>query len=99
LHSVVGGAGELISFRSDLFLPLEEDTILDDFIQSMRITLRGYRVVYEPRAFAEETASATVKEELKRKVRISAGAWQAMSRLGKAFNPFHLFRIKFLDGL
>jgi len=95
-HSVVGGAGELISFRSELFSPLEEDTILDDFVQSMRITLNGFRVVYEPKAFAEETASATVKEELKRKVRISAGAWQAMSRLGTAFNPFHNFAISFL---
>jgi cellulose synthase/poly-beta-1,6-N-acetylglucosamine synthase-like glycosyltransferase len=95
LHSVVGGAGELISFRSDLFQPLEEDTLLDDFVQSMRITLKGYRVVYEPKAYAEERASATVKEELKRKVRISAGAWQAMSRLGKAFNPFHNFIIVF----
>lgn len=95
LHSVVGGAGELISFRSNLFTPLEADTILDDFIQSMRITLSGYRVVYEPKAFAEETASATVKEELKRKVRISAGAWQAMMRLGQAFNPFHNLAIAF----
>ena len=95
LHSVVGGAGELISFRSDLFQPLEEDTLLDDFVQSMRITLKGFRVVYEPNAYAEERASATVKEELKRKVRISAGAWQAMSRLGKAFNPFHNFIIVF----
>jgi cellulose synthase/poly-beta-1,6-N-acetylglucosamine synthase-like glycosyltransferase len=95
LHSVVGGAGELISFRTRLFQQLEEDTILDDFVQSMRITLKGYRVVYEPKAFAEETASATVKEELKRKVRISAGAWQAMSRLGQAFNPFHNLAIAF----
>ncbi len=95
LHSVVGGAGELISFRSDLFQPLEEDTLLDDFVQSMRITLKGFRVVYEPNAYAEERASATVKEELKRKVRISAGAWQAMSRLGKAFNPFHNIIIVF----
>jgi biofilm PGA synthesis N-glycosyltransferase PgaC len=95
LHSVVGGAGELISFRSNLFMPLEADTILDDFVQSMRITLKGHRVVYEPKAFAEETASATVKEELKRKVRISAGAWQAMTRLGKAFNPFHNVLIAF----
>jgi biofilm PGA synthesis N-glycosyltransferase PgaC len=95
LHSVVGGAGELISFRSNLFMPLEADTILDDFVQSMRITLKGHRVVYEPKAFAEETASATVKEELKRKVRISAGAWQAMTRLGKAFNPFHNILIAF----
>lgn len=96
LHSVVGGAGELISFRSALYTPLEEDTILDDFIQSMRIALSGYRVVYEPNAYAEETASATVREEQKRKVRISAGAWQAMSRLGKAFNPFHHPIITFL---
>jgi biofilm PGA synthesis N-glycosyltransferase PgaC len=95
LHSVVGGAGELVSFRSSLFMPLEADTILDDFVQSMRITLKGYRVVYEPNAYAEETASATVKEELKRKVRISAGAWQAMTRLGKAFNPFHNLIITF----
>jgi poly-beta-1,6-N-acetyl-D-glucosamine synthase len=95
LHSVVGGAGELISFRSALFMPLEADTILDDFVQSMRITLKGHRVVYEPNAYAEETASATVKEELKRKVRISAGAWQAMSRLGQAFNPFHNLTIAF----
>jgi poly-beta-1,6-N-acetyl-D-glucosamine synthase len=95
LHSVVGGAGELISFRSSLFMPLEADTILDDFVQSMRITLKGHRVVYEPKAYAEETASATVKEELKRKVRISAGAWQAMTRLGQAFNPFHNLAITF----
>lgn len=95
LYSVVGGAGELISFRTELFSPLEEDTILDDFVQTIRITLKGYRVVYEPKAFAEETASATVREELKRKVRISAGAWQAMSRLGKAFNPFNNLALAF----
>lgn len=95
-HSVVGGAGELVSFRSSLFTPLEADTILDDFVQTMRIALAGYRVVYEPNAYAQETASATVKEELKRKVRISAGAWQAMTRLGNAFNPFKNPQLFFL---
>lgn len=95
-HSVVGGAGELVSFRSTLFTELEPDTILDDFVQTMRIALAGYRVVYEPNAYAQETASATVKEELKRKVRISAGAWQAMARLGNAFNPLRNPRLFFL---
>jgi cellulose synthase/poly-beta-1,6-N-acetylglucosamine synthase-like glycosyltransferase len=94
-HSTIGGAGELVSFRTALYTPLEHDTILDDFMQSMRIAIKGYRVVYEPNAYAEETASANIREELKRKVRISAGAWQAMMRLGKAFNPFHDLRLAF----
>jgi cellulose synthase/poly-beta-1,6-N-acetylglucosamine synthase-like glycosyltransferase len=82
LYTVVGAAGELISFRSELVQDLEEDTILDDFIQSTRICEQGYRVVYEPEAYAAETASDNVGEELKRKIRIAAGGWQAMSRLG-----------------
>lgn len=86
--TIVGAAGELISFRTSLVQDLEEDTILDDFMQSMRIALKGYRVIYEPNAYAMETASADVKEELKRKVRICAGGWQSMSRLLSAFNFF-----------
>lgn len=88
LYSIVGAAGELISFRSSLVQDLEEDTILDDFMQSLRICEKGYRVLYEPEAFAAETGSANVKEELKRKVRIAAGGWQSMSRLTGLLNPF-----------
>lgn len=88
LYTVVGAAGELISFRSELVQDLEEDTILDDFVQSLRICEKGYRVLYEPKAFAVETASENVGEELKRKIRIAAGGWQAMSRLKRLLNPF-----------
>jgi len=95
LYTVVGAAGELISFRTSLVEPLEEDTILDDFVQSLRICKKGYRVLYEPSAFAMETASADVKEELKRKVRIAAGGWQAMSRLLPLLNPFKHFTLTF----
>ena len=88
LKTVVGAAGELISFRTSLVQELEEDTILDDFIQSLRICEQGYRVIYEPEAYAVETASANTTEELKRKVRIAAGGWQGMSRLMSLLNPF-----------
>lgn len=88
LHTVVGAAGELFSFRKHIFRPLEEDTILDDFVLSLRITQAGYRVMYDPTATATETASANSHEELKRKIRICAGGWQAMSRLGSLFNFF-----------
>ena len=88
LYTVVGAAGELISFRSEVMTDLEEDTILDDFMQSLRICEKGYMVKYEPAAIAMETASETVGEELKRKIRIAAGGWQSMSRLTGLLNPF-----------
>lgn len=88
LYTIVGAAGELISFRSNLVQDLEEDTILDDFMQTMRICQQGYRVVYEPESFAAETASDNVSEELKRKVRIAAGGWQSMHRLWTILIPF-----------
>lgn len=87
LHTIVGAAGELISFRSELVQDLEHDTILDDFVQTMRICQQGYRVKYEPESFAAETASDNVKEELKRKIRIAAGGWQSMARLWPILLP------------
>ncbi len=95
LYTIVGAAGELVSFRSALMTDLEEDTILDDFMQSLRICSKGYRFAYEPKAYAMETASQDVKEELKRKVRIAAGGWQSMSRLTALLNPFRHFTLSF----
>lgn len=88
LYTVVGAAGELMSYRRELYQPLPPDTLLDDFMQSMGVCEAGYRVRYESGAVATETASANVTEELKRKVRIAAGGWQSMFRLKKAGNPF-----------
>ena len=67
VYSIVGAAGELFSVRTDLFEEPAENMIIEDFYLSMRITAKGYRFAYEPDAFAMETASASVKEEWKRK--------------------------------
>lgn len=81
LNSTVGAAGELVAFRSSLYKDLPEDTLLDDFMQSMQMAAKGYQIVYEPEAFATEHASANITEELKRKIRIATGNWQAIKRL------------------
>lgn len=96
IHSLMGAAGELVSFRTSLFRPLEADTILDDFVQSMRIVDAGYQVVYEPLAYAMEPPSFSLKEEMKRKVRICAGGWQAMARLLPLLNPLRQPVVAFL---
>ena len=86
LYSAVGAAGELVAFRTSLYKNLPEDTLLDDFMQSMQMAAAGYKIVYEPEAYAVETASANVVEELKRKVRICAGGWQSISRLSSTLS-------------
>jgi cellulose synthase/poly-beta-1,6-N-acetylglucosamine synthase-like glycosyltransferase len=88
VHSIVGAAGELFSIRTELFEEPAENMLIEDFYLSLRIAAKGYRFAYEPEAFASETASASVGEEWKRKVRISAGGFQAMYKLSYLLNPF-----------
>ena len=95
LYSVVGAAGELFSVRRALYEPLPPDTILDDFMISLRIAEKGYRVIYEPAAYATESGSENIEEELKRKIRIAAGGIQSIVRLKSLLNPFHNFVLCF----
>ncbi len=87
-NTVTGAAGELFSIRTALFKELDDDLILDDFVISMQICLEGYRIEYEPQAFAVELPSASLAEEEKRKVRISAGAYQSIIYLKECLNIF-----------
>jgi biofilm PGA synthesis N-glycosyltransferase PgaC len=88
LYSLVGAAGELFSIRTKLFKPVEEDTLLDDFMISMDIVRQGYKIDYEPKAFASETPSFNIEEEQVRKVRIAAGGIQSIIRNADLCNPF-----------
>jgi len=86
--STIGAAGELFAFRKSLFVPVADDTILDDFEISLRIALLGYSIAYSSKACAIEKPSVNVEEEMKRKVRIAAGSIQSMVRLTALLNFF-----------
>jgi biofilm PGA synthesis N-glycosyltransferase PgaC len=88
LYAVMGAAGELFSIRTSLFEEPPMNMVIEDFYMSLRIVSKGYRFIYEPDAYATETASATIGDEWKRKVRISAGGFQAIARLWPLLNPF-----------
>ncbi len=88
LYSVVGAAGELFSLRTELYQAVPEDTIIEDFYMTLKIAAKGNLVRYEPKAYAVENSSASVGEELKRKIRIAAGGIQAIMRLLPLLNPF-----------
>jgi len=95
LNSVIGAAGELFALRTELYQPVERDTLLDDFIISLRIAEQGYVIQYDPEAYAIESPSANVREELKRKIRISAGGIQSVIRLKELLNPFRFGLLSF----
>lgn len=86
--TIVGAAGELFSMRTELYEPPPANIIIEDFFISMQIVAKGFRFVYEPEAYATESASATIQDEWKRKVRISAGGLQAIFKLPRLLNPF-----------
>ncbi|MDR3011546.1 MAG: glycosyltransferase family 2 protein [Sphingobacterium sp.] len=94
-YSAVGAAGELFALRTELFAPMEEDTLLDDFMLSMRIAQKGYRIAYTPNAYAVEYGSLNMEEEGKRKRRIAAGGWQSIGRLLPLLNGFKFGKLSF----
>lgn len=87
-NTVVGAAGELFSIRTELFKQLDDKLISDDFVISMKVCLQGYKIEYEPEAFSTESSSVSLAEEEKRKVRISAGAYQSIGYLKSCLNIF-----------
>lgn len=95
LYSAMGAAGELFAIRTELFEKMEKDTLLDDFILSLRIVQRGYKIAYCSTAYAMESGSADMKEEEKRKVRIAAGGLQSIWRLRALLNPFRYGTVSF----
>ena len=66
---------------------MHEDTLLDDFMLSLRIAMKQYTIAYCDTAYALESGSADMKEEEKRKVRIAAGGLQSVYRLKELLNP------------
>ena len=88
INSTIGAVGELYAIRTELFTEVEPDTILDDFVISMRIAQKGYVIKYASKAIASERASISIPEELKRKVRIGAGSMQTLIRMTSLLNIF-----------
>jgi cellulose synthase/poly-beta-1,6-N-acetylglucosamine synthase-like glycosyltransferase len=94
--TVVGAAGELFSIRKDLYQAVPSEVILDDFIISMKIAQQGFRIIYEPDAYAMELPSFSIEDEKKRKVRIAAGGFQAMTMLPEALFFWKHTKLSFL---
>lgn len=87
INTAIGAIGELFAIRRELYQPMEDDLLIEDFVLAMRLVARGWRVVYEPGAIAWEQASPSLRGEWRRRARMAAGGFQAVGRLACMLNP------------
>jgi len=98
VSTAMGAVGEFFAIRRELYRPLEEDCIIEDFVLAMRLVVEGWRVVYEPAAVVWEQASPSLRGEWERRTRNSAGGFQAIGRLRQLLSPrYGLVAFQFLS--
>ncbi len=84
--------------RRELYQPLDDDLLIEDFVLTMKLVAKGWRVVYEPEAITWEEASPSLEGEWRRRVRMAAGGFQAIGRLEEMLNPLRgLAAIQYLS--
>jgi len=79
LSTCTSAVGEMLSIRKELFRPPTRKIINDDRYTVFGLIRRGYRVYYTPAARSYETVSKTAKDEIVRRTRMVAGAYQTVA--------------------
>jgi cellulose synthase/poly-beta-1,6-N-acetylglucosamine synthase-like glycosyltransferase len=89
IHSTVGANGPIYALRRELFQTMPSDlNICDDMVISLYVVQKRKKLILDTEAIVLEHASTTLKEEWRRKVRISTQAWQTLRYIGDLLNPF-----------
>src|SRR3954469_4532555 len=88
---VMGANGGIYAVRKHLFPPLPAGTVVDDFVAALRVLAAGSKVCYEPEAVAHEEAAPDHAGEYRRRVRIAAGGFRALSQHRELLSPRHGF--------
>jgi cellulose synthase/poly-beta-1,6-N-acetylglucosamine synthase-like glycosyltransferase len=90
LGGLLGANGAIYAIRKELFSPLSESTILDDFVIPLQAKLKtGCLIVYDKTAVAREETSCNIMAEFHRRSRIGAGGFQSIAMLAPLLNPRH----------
>ena len=86
-QSMIGPFGGCFAIRSDFFRAVPAGFLVDDFYLTMSAFEQGGKAINELQAICREGVSHEIREEYKRKVRISAGNFQNLSRFRKLWWP------------
>jgi len=80
LDSCIGCTGAIYALRRNLFVPIPEDTLLDDVVIPMQAVVQGARVIHDSTALAFDPRPLEPQMEHLRKRRTLAGGFQIAFR-------------------
>jgi cellulose synthase/poly-beta-1,6-N-acetylglucosamine synthase-like glycosyltransferase len=78
--TMMGPFGGCYAVRKSCFRPVPDQFLVDDFFINMTVLKQGYRCISNIHAKVYEDVSNDLKEEFRRKKRISAGNFQNLAR-------------------
>jgi len=88
IGALLGANGAIYAVRSDQYVPIPNNTIVDDFTIPLLIKLRhGGHIVYEEKAIATEKTPENIGDEFSRRIRIGVGAYQSLGLLWPLLLP------------
>jgi cellulose synthase/poly-beta-1,6-N-acetylglucosamine synthase-like glycosyltransferase len=90
LGGLLGANGAIYAMRRELYCPIPDNTIIDDFVIPLfaKITHR-FRIIYDANAIAHEETASTIRQEFRRRVRIGSGDYQSLVHLWPLLSPRH----------
>ena len=90
-ESALGGAvsaqGTLYAIRRELLPDEVPSAMADDFYISAQVPAQGKRLIFEPRAIAQEEVTVRVGDEFMRRVRSTERGWRALMQMARLMNP------------
>ena len=92
LGFLIGCNGGIFALRREAYEALPPDTIVEDFVLTMRVLEKGWNVVFEPGAVGTEPACLSSQAEMARKTRIGAGNFQALALTRRMLLPAYGLR-------
>ena len=85
--SITGCCGAIYAVRRSLYTHLK-DEIISDLVQPLHVLRKGYRVTYEPRAIASESATRNLRREFSMRVRVITRALSGLLSVGSLLAPW-----------
>jgi hypothetical protein len=96
--TMIGAFGGIYAMRKKLYAPVPPNFIVDDFFLTMQVLEKKKQAINELQAVCYEDVSNKLSEEFRRKVRISSGNFQNLSRFaGLLFPPTSGLAFSFLS--
>jgi biofilm PGA synthesis N-glycosyltransferase PgaC len=73
----LGGVGQIYAIRRELFTPINNESLIEDFEIPMGVLAMGYRIIYDESARAYGESSRDLATEFGKKVRTLGGHYQS----------------------